>query len=169
MEKRFLSEIRTVQGRTLEGYAAVFNNPADIGDFTETIAPGAFRQALQDNKDILALVDHDSARVIGRTRSGSLKLSEDSHGLKYTIDVPNTQDGNDILELARRGDLGGMSFGFTIPENGETWDGKTRTLTGVELLEISVVSAWPAYHGTTVNARSKTPRLNALKRYLETV
>ncbi len=169
MEKRFLSEIRTVQGRTLEGYAAVFNNPADIGDFTETIAPGAFRQALQDNKDILALVDHDSARVIGRTRSGSLKLSEDSHGLKYTIDVPNTQDGNDILELARRGDLGGMSFGFTIPENGETWDGKTRTLTGVELLEISVVSAWPAYDGTTVNARSKTPRLNALKRYLETV
>ncbi len=169
MEKRFLSELRAVQGRTLEGYAATFNTPAVIGDFTETIAPGAFRQALQDNKDILALVDHDSARVIGRTRSGSLKLSEDEHGLKFSVEVPNTQDGNDVLELARRGDLGGMSFGFLIPEDGENWNGNTRTLTRVALLEISVVSAWPAYDGTTVTARTKTPKLNRLRRYLETI
>jgi HK97 family phage prohead protease len=79
-----------------------------------------------------------------------------------------------VLELATRGDLGGASFGFTVAKNGEQWNGNKRTLTGVNLMEISVVSAWPAYPETTVAARAKGGifppyRLDLCRRFLETV
>jgi HK97 family phage prohead protease len=153
LERRGIAlEIRA-KGRRLEGYAATFNNPASIGgQFTETIAPGAFAASLRSNPDILALVDHDTGRVLARTRSGTLRLSEDSKGLAFDLDVPDTQTGRDILALAERSDLGGMSFGFTMTS--EDWQGSTRELRSVALHEISIVQAWPAYDGTVINARS---------------
>jgi len=45
-----------------------------------------------------------------------------------------------------------MSFGFTAID--ENRDGDRRELRVVDLIEISVVLAWPAYDGTVVNARS---------------
>ncbi len=60
-------------------------------------------------------------------------------------------------ELASRGDLGGMSFGFTVPKGGEVWNGTNRTLQAVTLHEISVVSAWPAYPDTEIALRGKPP------------
>ena len=60
-----------------------------------------------------------------------------------------------MLALASRGDLGGMSFGFRPVAEDWRDGGKTRELRAVELVEISVVSAWPAYEGTTVAARGK--------------
>jgi HK97 family phage prohead protease len=166
-------EVRA-RGRRLEGYAATFGTEARISDFTEIIAPGAFAKSLSD--DVLALVDHDPARLLARTRSKTLRLSEDSKGLAFDLDLPATSVGNDVLALAERGDLGGMSFGFTIARDGETWDGTRRTLRAVDLREISVVSAWPAYADTVVNARSKKiselksfPRLTLARRWLETL
>lgn len=160
------------KGRRLEGYAATFGNEARINDFREKIAPGAFTRSIASNPDILALVDHDTKRVLARTRSGTLKLSEDSRGLAFDIDVPNTSLGRDILEMAERSDLGGMSFAFTVPEGGEEWQGDTRTLNNVHLMEISVVSSFPAYSATSVQARHKVimpPRLLYARRYLETI
>jgi len=149
-------EIRA-KGRRLEGYAATFANPAEIGGrFVETIAPGAFAASLRSRGDILALVDHDPGRVLARTRSGTLRLSEDGKGLTFSLDVPDTSHGRDVLALAERGDLGGMSFGFTAID--EHRDGDRRELRAVELHEISVVLAWPAYDGTIIQARSfETP------------
>jgi len=167
IEYRKITELR-VQPRGLEGYAARFNTEARIHNFVETIAPGAFSQSLTGGKDILALVDHDKTKVLARTRSGTLKLSEDSQGLNFDLSLPDTQSGRDVLVLAERGDLGGMSFGFTVDPSGERWNGNRRELRNVNLLEISVVNAWPAYDGTTVNARAKTPRLNLARLYLET-
>jgi len=115
------------------------------------------------------MVDHDASKVLARTRSGSLKLAEDSAGLAFEFSVPDTQAGHDVLALAERDDLGGMSFGFLVPKGGETWNGNRRTLTAIDLREISVVSAWPAYDGTTVNARTRTPLLHFARRFLETV
>lgn len=167
-EKRFITELRAA-GRKLEGYAARFGIEARIGTFTEIIRAGAFSASLRSGKDILALVDHDAKRVLARTRSGNLRLTEDSQGLEFEISVPDTTFGADVLELAERGDLGGMSFAFTVPKDGERWTGRKRELLAVDLHEISVVSAWPAYEGTTVNPRSKTPRLNVANYYLETI
>lgn len=152
-----LIELRAA-GRRLEGYAATFGTEARIADFAETIAPGAFRASLATGGDILALVDHHPTRLLARTRSGSLRLSEDSKGLAFEIDAPDTQSGRDVLALAERGDLGGMSFAFTVPPGGDRWEGRKRELRAVNLREISVVSSWPAYAGTSVQARSAAPR-----------
>lgn len=151
LERRFTTELRTA-GRRLEGYAATFSGTADLGGFRERIAPGAFRSALSG--DILALLDHDKGKVLGRTRTGTLELREDEKGLAFALDVPDTSAGRDVLALAARGDLGGMSFGFLVPDGGEEWDGTTRTLRSIDLREISVVSAWPAYVGTEVALRA---------------
>lgn len=151
MERRAFCEVRTA-GRRLEGYVAVFGSMANIGSFQERVAPGAFRAALAG--DVLAMLDHDAGKVLGRTRSGTLRLTEDSKGLAFSLDLPATQAGRDVEALAERGDLGGMSFGFSVPSGGEAWDGNTRTLHQIDLHEISVVQAWPAYEGTEVALRA---------------
>lgn len=167
-------EVRA-DGRRLEGHAALFGVEARVtdprrGTFRERIAPGAFRASLAG--DVLALRDHDAGRVLGRTRSGTLRLSEDARGLAFDLDVPDTTEGRDVLAMAERGDLGGMSFGFDVPAGGDAWSGDRRELRNILLLEISIVSAWPAYPGTTVQARSGLylgrPRLSAAFRWLAT-
>lgn len=167
LEQRAVLELRA-KGRTLSGYAAKFGTEARIGDFVEVIAAGAFAASLTAKRDVLAMVDHDRSKVLARTASGHLKLSEDSTGLAFEISVPDTQPGRDVLALAERGDLGGMSFGFLVPKGGEAWAGNRRTLNAIDLHEISVVSAWPAYPETTVSARSNAPRLALARLYLET-
>jgi uncharacterized protein len=158
-------EIRAA-GRKLAGYAATFAQPAEISGFVETIRQGAFAASLRAKGDILALVDHDPSRLLARTASGTLRLSEDAHGLGFELDVPATSVGNDVLALAERRDLGGMSFGFTVDVEDWSRDRRTRELRAVTLREISVVSAWPAYAGTTVEPRSRLalPRSAAARR-----
>lgn len=167
IERRAVTELRTT-GRRLEGYAATFGVEARIADFVEVIAAGAFAASLSAKRDILALMDHNQTQVLARTKSGTLKLNEDSKGLQFDLSLPETTAGKDVLTLAERGDLGGMSFGFTVPKDGERWTGNRRELRAVNLVEISVVSAWPAYPETTVVARSRTPQLNIARLYLET-
>ncbi|GEO18075.1 HK97 family phage prohead protease [Microvirga aerophila] len=165
-------EVRA-KGRRLEGYAALFNTEARIGSFSETIRAGAFSGSLK-GWDCLALVDHDPSRVLGRTSSGTLRLSEDSRGLAFDLDVPATSYGNDILALVESRNAGGMSFGFSVPDGGDHWDGDRRELRNIILHEVSVVAAWPAYSGTIVNARSRgglapATRLILARRYLDTL
>lgn len=170
IERRTLAAELRSKGRRLEGYAATFGAEARIRDYTETIARGAFGASLAERNDVLALVDHDASRVLARTKSGTLRLAEDSRGLAFDLDLPNTTVANDVLALAERGDLGGMSFAFTV--NRERWDGERRELQSVALHEISVVSAFPAYPDTIVHARAKPlyrPRLAVARRFLETV
>ncbi|UPU01079.1 HK97 family phage prohead protease [Bradyrhizobium barranii subsp. apii] len=126
------------------------------------MAPGAFDSSLAEGRDILALMDHSRDKVLARTKSGTLRLSSDNRGLKFEIDVPDTSAGRDVLALAARGDLGGMSFGFTAEQ--DDWQGERRTLRKVTLHEVSVVSAWPAYEGTTVSARARQQRSAAQRR-----
>lgn len=161
MERRTFAEIRTA-GRRLEGYAATFGSEARIGAFVETIAPGAFKAAL--GSDVLALLDHDASQVLGRTSSGTLRLTEDSRGLHFCLDLPDTQAGRDVAELAKRGDLGGMSFGFVVPKGGDVWSGERRTLRTVDLKEISVVQAWPAYPDTSIALRRREAGGDASRR-----
>ena len=153
IERRGAAAGLTASGRTLSGYAATFNDPTAIGGFTERIAPGAFTRSLASGRDVLALLDHRADVLLGRTRSGSLKLSEDAKGLRFELKVPDTAAGRDVIALAERGDLGGMSFGFVATD--EAWDGDTRELRSVELHEVSIVQSWPAYQATEINLRSR--------------
>ena len=161
IETRGAVEFRAVSRRRLAGHAAVFGSPARIGPegrggFTETIARGAFAGSMGTGSDVMALVDHDPGRLLARTRSGTLRLSEDARGLAFELDLPDTTLGRDVLALAERGDLGGMSFGFTVPPGGDAWTGQDRReLRAVALHEISVIHAVPAYAATSVAARAR--------------
>lgn len=154
-------EIRSVsrpveqRADTIAGYAAVFGSQADIGGaFIEVIAPGAFTETLKTS-DVRAYFDHDRGRVLGRVKTGTLRLKEDATGLAVEIDLPDTSDGRDVKTLLERGDVDGMSFGFMVTH--DEWDETTnppqRTIHAVELREVSVVSE-PAYGDTSVALRS---------------
>jgi len=159
MERRALTappELRAEgDGKVARGYAAMFNSEADIGGyFREIIAPGAFTETLK-SADVRALIDHDTGRVIGRTASGTLRLSEDDKGLSVEIDLPDTTDGRDLAVQLERGDISGMSFGFIVrhDEWDETSDPPTRTIHAMDLREVSAV-AFPAYGDTQIALRS---------------
>jgi HK97 family phage prohead protease len=167
LERRALPVELRARGRRLEGYAATFGTEARIGSFVETIRAGAFAKSLKAGGDILALVDHDASRMLARTRSGTLRLSEDTRGLAFDLDLPETSAGRDVLALAERGDLGGMSFGFTATD--DHWTGERRELRAVTLHEVSVVLSWPAYDGTEIAARARAGgmRLDHARRALQ--
>lgn len=152
-------ELRSeIAGNTLSGYAAVFEQYADLGSYLETLARTAFDATLADPAtDVRSYFQHDSAKLLGRQSSGTLQLHTDSSGLHFALKIPDTTDGRDLRELVSRGDLTGMSFGF-IPgqeEYGRTTDGRQlRTHTSVaRLIEVSPVSS-PAYSGTSLQLRS---------------
>ncbi len=143
-------------GMHFTGYAALFDSPSEPLPFTERIAKGAFKRSLRSRNDIKFLWNHDSGEILGSTRARTMTLSEDDRGLKVEGMLPNTSRGRDVAELLRRGDVDAMSFGFSVPQGGDTWsnDGSERTLRSVRLHEVSVV-AWPAYTATagTVSVR----------------
>lgn len=140
----------TTERPTIAGYAAVFNHWADIGGFREQIAPGAFTKTLQE-ADVRALVNHDANYVLGRTKSGTLRLWEDEHGLAFEVDPPEAQWAQDLMASIRRGDVDQMSFGFRAIK--DRWEGDERTLLEVALYDVSVVT-FPAYAETEAHLRS---------------
>lgn len=99
---------------TLRGYAAVYNQlSVDFGGWREIIRPGAFTTTLANGPDVRALVNHEGGLMtIGRTRNGTLRLTEDVKGLAVEIEPPDTQAGRDVTTLVKRGDLDQMSFAF---------------------------------------------------------
>ena len=137
----------------IEGYVARFNEEAVIGgEFRERLAPGAFKRTLREYPDVVMLLDHDSGRVLGRTSAGSLALSEDSVGLKFSLTPDSTTpEGQSAIGTVGRGEVRGCSFGFFI--DAEEWEegGRKlplRTITDVSLFECTL-TAFPAYPSTT--------------------
>jgi len=160
METRILNvdsfEVREdSDGMHLEGYAALFDSRSEnLGGFTETIKPGAFRTSLRARNDIKFLWNHDTGAVLGSTRAGTLTLTEDDRGLRVSGTLPNTSHGRDAAELVRRGDVSAFSFGFSMPaRGGDSWnaEGTERVLKSVRLHEVSLV-AFPAYPETAGTA-----------------
>ena len=142
----------------IEGYFAVFNSVYEIGPgMSESIAPGAFSNSISG--DVRALINHDTTLVLGRTKSNTLQLKEDSHGLWGHIDInPNDGDAMNLYERVKRGDVDQCSFGFEIrsEETDIDADGNVHwTITDVDpLYEVSCCT-FPAYSETSISARTK--------------
>lgn len=145
-------------GRRVVGVAAAYETlSSDLGGFREKIAPTAFDRSLAEN-DIRALYSHDSAMLLGRTSSGTLKVSSTNRGLEFDLQLPNTSYADDLFNLMQRGDVTSCSFGFFTRSDKWTTDPETktriRTLHDVDLREISIVGD-PAYPtGTSAALRS---------------
>jgi HK97 family phage prohead protease len=137
------------------GYAAVFGQETNIGGmFMESIERGAFKDAI-GRDDVVFLINHEGL-PLARTRSGTMTLSEDDHGLYMEARLdPRDPDVRSIVPKMKRGDLDKMSFAF-IPETQE-WDESgdmpRRTIKRVSLYDVSIVTT-PAYDGTEIGLRS---------------
>ena len=158
-EIRSIARAFTTNGRTVSGYAIRFNEDSAFMGFTERISPSALPASMLENADIFAYFNHDWSKVLARTPN-SLKLDLRNDGLYYEFEAPNTQDGNDLLEHIKRGEMYGTSFAFSLPEDGsgEVW---TKQEDGTYLREIIMFDALyeispvytPAYPTTSVSAR----------------
>ena len=158
-EIRSIARAFTTNGRTVSGYAIRFNEDSAFMGFIERISPSALPASMLENADIFAYFNHDWGKVLARTPN-SLKLDLRSDGLYYEFEAPNTQDGNDLLEHIKRGEMYGTSFAFSLPEDGsgEVW---TKQEDGTYLREIVMFDALyeispvytPAYPTTSVSAR----------------
>ena len=158
-EIRSIARAFTTNGRTVSGYAIRFNEDSAFMGFTERISPSALPASMLENADIFAYFNHDWSKVLARTPN-SLKLDLRNDGLYYEFEAPNTQDGNDLLEHIKRGEMYGTSFAFSLPEDGsgEVW---TKQEDGTYLREIVMFDALyeispvytPAYPTTSVSAR----------------
>ncbi len=162
MERRFfeVTELRADTSGSepaIVGYAAIFNSLSnELWGFRERVAVGAFAITIAED-DIRALWQHDTAQVLGRTKSGTLRLVEDEVGLQVRISPPDTQAGRDALVSIGRGDVDAMSFGFHTLD--EDWEEKAdglivRTLKKVKLYEVSPVT-FPASPATSAGVRGE--------------
>ncbi|HEX4608852.1 MAG TPA: HK97 family phage prohead protease [Urbifossiella sp.] len=161
MEIRTLTTPPLIEGRRVTGYAARFNSPSEVlaergKVFREVILPGAFTRSLTapPRRDILALWQHgqDGRPPLGRTPD-TLRLWEDSEGLAFSLDLPDSAD--DVREAVARRDVRGMSFGFD-PRAEDKWSIRNgvqmREVVDAPLFEVSLVIR-PAYTATSVQLR----------------
>jgi hypothetical protein len=168
MERRSLPTTYQHDGNRLVGYAAVWDAPTTITErgktFTEIVRRGAFTRALRSTPDILCCFNHDVNRLLGRTASRTLTVTEDDHGLKFEVLLPDTPTGEEVRQLAARNDLTGASFAFTVRK--DAWADGTREIQDVDLYELGPVVA-PAYGATNIGLRSKTRLYAAQMKLME--
>ena len=164
LERRAFAECRAEasdNGRKIRGYAIRFGTLSEnLGGFKEYIAPEAVDRTLSEGLDVRALVDHDTGKVIGRTRAGTLMLRKDSKGLKIEIEPDDEISyAKDIMRAVARGDVSGMSFGFRTMPDGDEWDFDgdipIRTVKDMRVSEVSIVT-FPAYSATSVEVAQRS-------------
>ena len=154
------------ESRTIEGYAIVFGVRsvllADWYDrYYEVIEPGAIDEDRLREMDIKMTMFHDREILLARSNKGkgTLKLSVDEVGVKYEFEAPRTCDGDNALELVRRGDLSGSSFTFWSDEKSSVRyeilddDVLLRHVDRIDRVYEMTIAADPAYTETTVTAR----------------
>ena len=178
VERRsYISESSTMEvrmdeeGGTVEGYAAVFNQPTMIGRVEEVVAPGAFDGRLKD--DVVALFNHDMNMPLARSKDGkgTLELKVDEHGLYYRFKLGNQSYAKDLGESIKRGDVRGSSFGFVVREDDyEKKDDGSYRRTIKSLSRIADVSpvVSPAYPQTSVKMRDAIAALEETNEVEET-
>ena len=164
VERRAFLECRVdaIDSRRLRGYAIVFNaRSQNLGGFQEVIAPEAIDRTFKEGIDVRALVDHESSKVIGRLRAGTLQMEKDATGLRVTIEPDlEISYARDIARAVARGDVSGMSFAFRTVE--DDWDYENeamplRTVLDMRVSEVSIVT-FPAYTQTDIQVAQRSMR-----------
>lgn len=173
-------------GRTLEGYAAVFDQPTVIqswaGEFEEVVKRGAFRKTLRERTPVMQF-DHGNDKRVGSVPIAAIdELYEDDHGLFVRARLFDNGTVEPIRQAIEAGAIRGMSFKFQILQ--DRWldaNGKRvkdeelpdlladpgnrgpirREITEVKLFELGPV-VFPAYGQTSVGVRSRSFNRNAV-------
>jgi HK97 family phage prohead protease len=134
-----------------------------VQTFIERIKAGVFKTALKRNNDVKVLLNHDMNRELANTKDGSAKLEEDNIGLRAEVIITDKE----VVEKARQNRLVGWSFGFypNADEVGAEGNNTTRTLTDLDLVEVSILddTKSPAYYGTSIEARCEGGKRMAIR------
>lgn len=152
-------EIRSATEVKISGYVNAVERDSKVlpkamasdadGEFVEKIQAGAFSRAISNNPDVKIFFNHE--RKIGGVSEGNLHLTEDNIGLHAEALIADEE----VVNLAKRNMLTGWSFGFTNAK--AKWeqygDLKRRTITDLELREVSILTKTPAYIATSVELR----------------
>lgn len=159
-------------GRTITGYAILFNTPSaplwsdEDSEAREVISPEAITKEFLDGCDIKFTMYHDRQLILGRSNkgSGTLEYFVDERGVGFNLELPQSPNGEEALELVRRGDLSGCSFAFTtrywdsdfVERTAKVVNGATQityTVKAVTGVYDFTLAADPAYPDTSVEAR----------------
>ena len=124
--------------------------------FVEQISPKTFQRAVEKNDDILCLLNHESARVLGSTKQGNIELFEDNIGLRAICKITDSE----VIEKAKQNKLRGWSFGFEALKEHEEMLGdgfKRRFVDEMNLAEVSIIDERkiPCYVGTSIETRAE--------------
>lgn len=160
----------------LVGYGATFDEPFRIGGFfsewDEEVAAGAFTDAIKAGADVRSMRNHDTSFLLGRTTNGTLRLSEDDHGLKYEVDInPDDPAAMGTYAQVKRGDIDGSSIWFRVeeqkwqyPNDDNGLEVPKRTILKVNPLYETGPVVFPANTSADVSARSAGPLVDAVLR-----
>lgn len=123
---------------TIEGYGSVFGVRDNYDD---VIAKGAFVKSLKDHKAAgtmpAMLWQHDADKPIGVWT----EMVEDEKGLRIKGQLAmETIKGKEAHALLKMGALNGLSIGFMSKEWAYDRDTEVRTLTALDLWEVSLVT-----------------------------
>lgn len=162
IERRFYADTPEVRAtdddgkKVLRGTGIVFNSwSEDLGGFREMILPEAV-DGIFDDADVRSFFNHDPSYILGRTKSGTMRLDVKKAGVGYEVDLPSSR--SDVHESVARGDVDGSSFMFTVADGGDTWTSRGGVLERKvhkfgNVFEMGPVSM-PAYRKATVSARA---------------
>lgn len=173
-------------GLTLEGHAAVFNDPTVIdsweGRFTEEIAPGSFKKTFRERTPIMQF-DHGHHPLLGSIPIAAVKQArEDDLGAFVSARLHDNWLVQPVRDAISEGSINGMSFRFSVVK--EEWrdeegklirdddsllallwsdsDAPYRTLRELRVPELGPV-VFPAYDNTDVGVRSTVIDLGRLR------
>lgn len=123
---------------TVEGYGSVFGVRDNYDD---VIAKGAFIQSLKDHKAAgtmpAMLWQHDADKPIGIWT----EMVEDEKGLRIKGQLAmETVKGKEAHALLKMGAINGLSIGFMSKQWAYDRDTEVRTLTAIDLWEVSLVT-----------------------------
>lgn len=141
------------------GYAVVWNDerqhqPGEkyhcglSWPYSESFASGSLRHFLASGQEVRALLNHNSARAIGSTLDGSLRLTEDDYGLAFELTPRQTGDGEIAVLCAGSGSINGVSpSSFDMDYAWDSPAQRSRQITRASLIEISLMigSSEPAH------------------------
>lgn len=168
--RAFNFEAAPSDGRTLEGYAAVFGQVSRIaahgGDFDEEIMPGAFTRSLGIRTPVLQW-EHGKDPRVGAVPIGAITdIGEDGKGLHVRARLFDNPVVEPIRQAIAEKAVKGMSFRFLVPDGGDIWESghrrggiDKRSVRDADVPEVSTV-VFPAYDRTSVNVRSLLAHLD---------
>ena len=165
-------------GDFIEGRAIVFDQPTNIGLFTEIIDRNALKET--DLRDVRFLVNHNTDMIpLARSRRNNenstmqMVVGEEGMDIRANLDTENNADARALYSATKRGDISGMSFMMTVPEDGEEWDfsdekNAVRRITKIQRIYEVSACTFPAYeNGTSLEARGDEEALENAKSTLE--